>query len=113
VWGPPRHVNTRNGERNVRKAPVPDNFRALWRENKNALRAAGITWDVDLSGPAPVFIGICQWTPLSAEQLAADQTAQDQSRATRWPAVGWSANRPLRPILLANHPDLKAARKSS
>ena len=80
-WGPARHVNTHNGERNVRKAPVPDDFRALWRENKEALRAAGITWDVDRSGPEPVFVGICWWTPISAGQAASVQAAQDQSRA--------------------------------
>ena len=81
-WGPARHVNTRHGERNVRKAPVPDGFRALWAENKAALLAAGVSWDVDRSGPQPVFLGICWWTPITAEQQAADQKANDMSRAT-------------------------------
>src|ERR1700676_2823707 len=42
-WGPAKHVNTRLGPRNVRKAPIPENFRALWAQNKDALRAAGMT----------------------------------------------------------------------
>jgi hypothetical protein len=80
-WGPARHVNTRNGERNVRKAPIPEDYRALWAENKDALRAAGNTWDVDRSGPEPVFVGICWWTPVHADQGAAGQAVQEQSRA--------------------------------
>lgn len=68
-WGPARHVNTRLGPRNVRKAPVPDDFRALWAENKDALRAAGVSWEIDRG----TFTGnICWWSPITAEQLAAD-----------------------------------------
>jgi SWI/SNF-related matrix-associated actin-dependent regulator 1 of chromatin subfamily A len=78
-WGATRRVQTRNGERNVCKAPAPAEFKNLWLANKPALQAAGISWEVDRG----VFTGnICWWTPLTAEQLAADQRAQELSRAT-------------------------------
>jgi hypothetical protein len=62
-WGPAKRVQTRNGERNLRKAPASDAFRALWKTNKDALKAAGISWDVDHGGE---FTGnICWWSAVT------------------------------------------------
>lgn len=42
-WGPPKDVDTKAGPRSLRKAAPTEAFWAAWRENKDALRAAGIS----------------------------------------------------------------------
>ena len=61
-WGPSRFVKTSIGPRDLRTAPATQEFWDIWKRNKEALKAAGIscfryarkdwcvTWWIDVSG---------------------------------------------------------------
>ena len=61
-WGPSKFVETRSGPRDLRTAPATQEFWDIWKRNKEALKAAGIscfpdqrggwwvTWWIDVSG---------------------------------------------------------------
>lgn len=80
-WGPPKQISTRNGERILRKAPADEKFWGIWRGNKEALKAAGIS-----CGQKDGVWQVCWWAPLDPVKAAEDKTArelaQEASRAT-------------------------------
>jgi hypothetical protein len=79
AWGPATRVKTKFGERNLRKADATDNFRALYKTNKEALKSAGISWEIK-DGQ---FTGkVCWWAPITAADIAAEKKADELSRAT-------------------------------
>jgi hypothetical protein len=45
AWGPPKRLTTKFGERILRIAPATDQFRRIWKLNKEALKAAGLLWE--------------------------------------------------------------------
>lgn len=68
-WSEPKRVDTRNGSRNLRTAPADEKFWKLWRENKPALKAAGISASKGKDGVWKV----CWWLPLEPELVKAEQ----------------------------------------
>ena len=45
VWSEPKSIRTKLGPKLLRVADPSEAFRALWRSNKDALKAAGIGWE--------------------------------------------------------------------
>ena len=77
-WSKPKRVETRNGPRLLRKAAPTDEFSAAWKANKDALKAAGISWSKDeRTGEWSVV----WWMPLDAGTVAKETAAIEASRA--------------------------------
>ena len=84
-WTAPKEVPTRLGPRMLRTGKATEQFWTVWRANKEALKAAGISckpvngdknnWEVQW------------WTPLDAAETAKRNAAREMSRATDAAAV--------------------------
>lgn len=91
-WGPPKQIETRAGLRNLRRSlkPVPREFSALWKENKDALKAAGIAWEIKNDE----FTGhINWWQPVDAAQAAAINAEREAAAAKAAVSIEASAFR--------------------
>jgi SWI/SNF-related matrix-associated actin-dependent regulator 1 of chromatin subfamily A len=78
-WGPPERLQTKFGPRIKRAAKsMPDNFWALWRDNKDALKAAGISPQKDQYSGA---WSLNWWQTLPAEEVAARAASLEASKA--------------------------------
>ena len=76
-WGAPKRCNTRNGPRDLRTATPTQNFWALWRANKEALKTAGIAVNQTDGN------WVVQWWSAvgTAEQIAVQQAVQARRAA--------------------------------
>lgn len=77
-WSDPKRVETRNGPRNLRKAPCTDGFWTAWRSGKETLKAAGVSVSKAPNGDWEA----CWWMPLDGAAQAQINNAQAASRAT-------------------------------
>ncbi len=78
-WGPPERLQTKFGPRIKRRANVmPPDFWSLWRENKDALKAAGLAPQKDKHSGA-WFLN--WWQPLPAEEQAERAANLEASKA--------------------------------
>jgi SNF2 family DNA or RNA helicase len=78
-WSEPVRLTTRFGEKLLRKAEVTEQFRQLWRTQKQVLKEAGLGWEVKDGA----FTGqMLWWANPTAADLEADKVADAESRAT-------------------------------
>lgn len=78
-WGPPKRVQTHQGPRILRTSSPTPHFSALWRSDKDALKAAGLSWAKD---PKTGAWAVCWWAEIPVEEHEAIRTAVQASRAT-------------------------------
>lgn len=76
-WGPAKRVETKQGPRMLRKAPPGPDFWGLWKSNKAALKAAGVSAGKDYNGNWE----ICWWSPIAKEEAEKLTAANNASRA--------------------------------
>src|ERR1035437_8060029 len=65
-WSPTTQVATTQGARNLRKAPTNDAFRAKWRHEKEALKAAGFSCQPDKKTGAWFVL---HWSDIKTEEF--------------------------------------------
>lgn len=75
-WSAPKRVETRNGPRNLRTAPPTDAFGLAWKQNKEALKAAGLSWSKSREGQWEAV-----WWQRLPEEEAKVKAAVESSRA--------------------------------
>src|SRR3972149_12167507 len=63
-WGTPKRVNTKQGPRDLHKAPATENFWLLWKKNKEELKNAGISVSKEDTGAWCVMY----WAPIPEQE---------------------------------------------
>jgi SWI/SNF-related matrix-associated actin-dependent regulator 1 of chromatin subfamily A len=85
-WSAPKRVRTSQGERDLLTAAPTPEFSAIWKANKEALRAAGIGWskkvetDKETGMPVEVWT-VMWWRALDAAELAQKAATFEASKA--------------------------------
>ena len=77
-WSAPKNVTTRRGERVLRTAPPDGHFWAMWRKNKEALRATGYSVSKHRTTGA---WEVCRWTGADDAPPPPPPTAAQQAEA--------------------------------
>lgn len=84
-WSAPKSIQTRLGERLLRKAAPTQRFSELWKsEKKEELRTAGATFSKNNSTGE---WELCWWLPISAQERQEREAALDESRAATSDAI--------------------------
>lgn len=78
-WGPAKEVSTRNGDRILSTAKATEEFWNLWRTNKTALKAAGVSVQ-PVAGTKDWMA--CLWRPLNGQEVVRREETMEASRAT-------------------------------
>jgi len=81
-WGEPKKIGTKAGERILRKAEPTETFWALWRQNKEALRAAGLS-----VGQYQGAWEVCWWQPLDPVEAQKQKEARETDRREKEAAL--------------------------
>ena len=71
-WSAPKEVNTRIGRKLLRKAAPTAEFSAAWKANRDAMKAAGLSWSKDERTGG---WECCWWQSVSAGQAARENAA--------------------------------------
>lgn len=85
-WSAPKRVRTTQGERDLLVAMPTPAFSALWKQNKEALKALGISWakktvtDEQTGQPVEVW-EVLWWRAISAEEAAFKAASLEASKA--------------------------------
>lgn len=80
VWSAPKSIRTKAGPRLLRVADPSEAFRALWKSNKDALRAAGIGWEKDFR--TGDLTGRINWWQPDGEKVEREEKAIAASSAS-------------------------------
>src|SRR5919108_2623210 len=73
AWSQAKQVNTRNGQRMLRKAQPTHEFWAVWKREKQALKDAGVS--VTRDDKTGEFTA-CWWLPLDASVVSAIEASK-------------------------------------
>lgn len=76
AWGPPKHLNTRNGPKVLRVAEPTPKFSAVLKADRLAAKAAGLGWSKDPNG-----VWVAQWWANDAEAAKAENEVVAASKA--------------------------------